>query len=135
MITAAFAAVKIAHLPKIAVLRSRNKSNNRKSANWFMWTNRNPMNLKKKGCVGIGTLLPSGNESEWPLIEAQLTKRGIQFMAIPVRFGRLYLIPKDELSKLPQWKGEPYLPVTDDEGHSIYPIFKRDLKVWKSWKK
>ena len=75
-----------------------------------------------------GTLLPSGNQDEFPLIRDQLNKRGVNYNELKKNGGVLFFFEKKEFSKLPIEKNTPkgkleqYLPVDDDSGHSIYKV-------------
>jgi len=72
--------------------------------------------------------LPSGNESQFSLIDEQLNSKGISFEFRALRAGGgIYRIPEHEMHKLPVDEGEPYLPVTDDAGHSIYLDINNDM--------
>ena len=75
-----------------------------------------------------GTLLPSGNQAEFPLIRNQLKNRGINYSELNKNGGVLFFFEKKEFSKLPMDEDVPknkikqYLPVDDDSGHSIYKV-------------
>ena len=48
-----------------------------------------------------GTLLSRGNEDEFPLIRAQLNKRGVNYNELNKNGGVLFFFEKEEFSKLP----------------------------------
>lgn len=67
-------------------------------------------------------LLPSGNARQFPLIEAQLRRRGVESAYKDFGGARLYRVAFSDFHKLPAdpETGEKYLPVEDDHGHSLY---------------
>lgn len=75
-----------------------------------------------------GTLLSSGNREEFPLIRSQLNNRGVIYNELNKNGGALFFFEKDEFAKLPvdettsKNKIAQYLPVDDDNGHSIYKV-------------
>jgi hypothetical protein len=75
--------------------------------------------------------LPSGNASEFPLIERNLKAFGIEYEEKykEERGSRIYRIKGNELKKLPHDKHGPYLPVTADSSHSLYI----EDKLWREY--
>jgi len=65
--------------------------------------------------------LPSGNQDDYPELDAELLRRGVNasFLAT-AGGGRIYRIPTEDLGKLPHEDGEPYLG-DDRSGYSLYP--------------
>lgn len=70
----------------------------------------------------LGCILPSGNSSEFPELDAELALRGVQPKIRELASGgRIYEISADQLHKLPHDKKGPYIG-DDDSGHGIYAI-------------
>lgn len=70
-------------------------------------------------------MLPRGNADEFPQMQEQLTKLGIQFQMMPTKAGgMLFKIPESEVLKLKPGKiaDEYLIPVHEDGGfHVCYP--------------
>jgi hypothetical protein len=75
--------------------------------------------------------------NEVSLVDAQLAKRNVHyyFISSDEQETKIYLIPDSEIKKLPFWEGEPYLPVEEDWGHSLFMgnLWERDYNNcdWK----
>lgn len=74
----------------------------------------------------FGTLLPSGNAAEFPLIRDCLKNLGVNYQELTKNGGVLFFFDKNEICKLPSddtnYKIKQYLPVTENSGHSIYSV-------------
>lgn len=79
----------------------------------------------------FGCILPGGNQSEFPELEEELKRRGINYEIVTLRTsGAIFLIKEDQLTKLPHDAKGPYLG-DDDSGHSIYPMTREDVESFK----
>jgi hypothetical protein len=86
----------------------------------------------------FGTILPGGNQVEFPLIREQLKRRNVQFNEFRMDNGIIFYFDESQLDKLPtddfKVRIKQYLPVDDDSGHSISEIndtlefFKKTFK-------
>ena len=77
-------------------------------------------------------ILPSGNQGDFPLIEEQLKGRDVIFESRALKAGgRIYRIPSSEVHKLPKDEKGPYLPITEESGHSMY--IDADNKDWEDF--
>lgn len=69
-----------------------------------------------------GCILPSGNRSEFPKLDAELQRRGITPVVTELRGGgRVYQIRDADLARLPRDEKGPYLG-DDESGHSLYRV-------------
>jgi len=67
-------------------------------------------------------ILPSGNESEFPELDAELQERQVHSDFWQLKNGgRIYRIHPSGLTKLPYDEKGPYLG-TNNSGHSIYSM-------------
>jgi hypothetical protein len=67
-------------------------------------------------------ILPDGNATEFPKLDAELVRRRIAAQYVPMRAGgRIYRIPKRQLTKLPKDARGRYLG-DDESGHTIYSL-------------
>jgi hypothetical protein len=91
----------------------------------------------------FGTILPGGNQDEFPLIREQLKKRNIEFNEFRMSNGIIFYFEESQLNKLPtddhKVKIKQYLPVDDNSGHSISEMndilefFKKTFKNTKEY--
>lgn len=68
----------------------------------------------------VGCTLPSGNADEIPGIIAELIKTGVRFDMHFKSATFLIKIDKKDVSKLPVYRKEPYLPTGFEGGHGVY---------------
>jgi hypothetical protein len=65
-------------------------------------------------------ILPSGNQHEFPQLDAELLKRGVKASISDMSAGgRIYRF--EDLAGLPSDEKGPYLG-DDESGHSLYPL-------------
>lgn len=69
-----------------------------------------------------GAYLGGGNEYEFPLIREQLRRRGVAWTELELKggCGVAFHFDSSQLARLPADEKGPYLPVRDDDGHTIY---------------
>lgn len=70
----------------------------------------------------LGCIIPVGNAAEFPKLDAEMQRRGINPLVREHEIGgRTYIILDRDIPKLPTDEKGPYLG-DDNSGHSIYPI-------------
>lgn len=70
----------------------------------------------------LGCILSGGNSSEFPELDSELTKRGIEIIFREIRHGgRIYFFKDEDIEKLPKDEKGPYFG-DDESGHSIYEV-------------
>jgi hypothetical protein len=69
-----------------------------------------------------GCFLPAGNRDEFPLMRELLHRRGVHFDEFEIRGAHFFVMPDTEKRKLPRDRKGPYIPVTEDSGHSIFEV-------------
>lgn len=87
----------------------------------------------------FGTILPSGNADEFPLIRSVLVGRGIAFEEVAMKGGgAVFQFAESEIQKLPHYAGAHFLPShvdargVVDGGHSVYRVDQKFLAEMKA---
>lgn len=96
--------------------------------------------MKRKREYPVAPFCPFYCRTTWEtdVIEEQLRKhgvRGVSYLDMGSRY-RLWKIPGDQVHKLPfdlgyeerYYSSPHYLPCSDDDGHSIYPMHPKMLE-------
>lgn len=82
--------------------------------------------------------LPSGNTSEFPLLDAELGRRGVGAEYLILEGGgRCYRVPEKDMIRMPK-DGKGHYLGNDNAGYSMYktdPKFWEDLSTDAEWRK
>lgn len=84
--------------------------------------------------IYYGKIFPGGNWRDEIILFTYLITKNVKFnVYADGKNGSVFVLKKKELTKLPSWEGEPFLPTSDrgDSGFSLCTFSKSDLRTLK----